>query len=69
MKPSYTNFDQIETDLKRLDLQKQVAWEELKLLKTEFKEGFRPLHWVESTVKIAGKYGVFLLLKKFISKR
>ena len=37
MKPLYTNFEQIETDLRRFDLERKVAWEELKLIKTEFK--------------------------------
>ncbi|MEO8934188.1 MAG: hypothetical protein ABI295_07755 [Xanthomarina sp.] len=69
MKPSYTNFDQIENDLKLLDLQRKVAWEELKMMKTEFKEDFKPFNWVESLIKGAGKYGVFMIFRKFLSKR
>ncbi|MCX7550087.1 hypothetical protein [Xanthomarina sp. F2636L] len=69
MKPTYTNFEQIETDLKRLYLERKVAWEELKLLKTEFKESFRPFNWVEPIIKGASKYGVFVLLRKFFLKR
>lgn len=69
MKQAYTNFEQIETDLKRLDLERLVAWEELKLLKTEFKEDLRPLNWVEPIIKGASKYGLFMLLRKLFSRR
>lgn len=68
MKPSYKNFDQIETELQLLDLQRKVAWEELKMVKTEFKEDFRPLNWVETLLKGAGKYGVFVLFRKLFTK-
>ena len=69
MKPLYTNFEQIETDLRRFDLERKVAWEELKLIKTEFKEDFRPFNWVEPIIKGASKYGVFMLLRKLFTKR
>ncbi|GGG58355.1 hypothetical protein [Bizionia arctica] len=69
MKPSYKNFEQIETELQLLDLERQVAWEELKLLKTEFKEDFRPLNWVEPIIKGASKYGLIMLIKKIFFKR
>ncbi|HLV39584.1 hypothetical protein [Xanthomarina sp.] len=68
MKPSYTNFKQIETDLKLLNLQRKVSWEELKLIKTEFKEDLRPFNWVETLIKGAGKYGVFVLFRKLFRK-
>lgn len=68
MKASYNNFDEIDTDLKRLDLQRKIAWEELKLVKHDFKDQFKPLSWVQSTLKFAGKYGIFMILKRFITK-
>lgn len=69
MIPSYTNFEQIETDLKRLDLERKVAREELKLLKKEFKEDFRPLNWIEPVIKGVSKYGLFVLIRKLFIKR
>ncbi|MCX7547232.1 DUF6327 family protein [Xanthomarina sp. F1114] len=69
MKPSYTNFDQIENDLKLLDLQRKVAWEELKVVKTEFKEEINPLNWIENFLSRTGKYGVFVFLRKLLLKK
>lgn len=69
MKPIYTNFKDLDTDIKRLDLERKIAWEELKLLKTEVKADFRPFNWVEPIIKVASKYGVFVLFKKFFNKR
>ena len=68
MKPSYTNFKDIETDLKRLVLERQIAWEELKLVKNDIKEDLKPYNWVQSALMLIGKYGVFILIKKFIKK-
>ncbi|OBX21129.1 MULTISPECIES: hypothetical protein [Bizionia] len=69
MKPPYTNFHDIETELKQLNLERKIAWEELKLLKTEIKDDFRPYNWIEPIVKGASKYGVFVLFRKLFSRR
>ncbi|SFN74117.1 hypothetical protein SAMN04487989_103136 [Bizionia echini] len=68
MKPNYTNFNDIEADLKLLNLERKIAWEELKLLKTELKDDFRPYNWIEPIIKGASKYGVFVLFRKLFSK-
>ena len=68
MKPYYTNFDDLETEIKQLSLERQIAWEELKLLKTEVKDDFRPYNWIEPIVKGASKYGVFMLFRKLFSR-
>ncbi len=63
MKP-YQTFEDIETDLKRLDLERHIAWEEMKLLKSEFQEDLKPANWLQTVLNIAGKYGLFLLAKR-----
>ncbi|EGV44385.1 hypothetical protein BZARG_736 [Bizionia argentinensis JUB59] len=68
MKPSYTNFNDLETDLKRLNLERRIAWEEIKLLKTEFKDDLTPYNWIEPIIKKASKYGVFMLVRKMFTK-
>lgn len=65
MKP-YQSFTEIEADLKRLDLERKIAFEEMKLLKTEFKEDLKPANWINTLLNVAGKYGLFILMKKFL---
>lgn len=62
----YKTQEEITTDLKRLQLEKQIAWEELKLIKGDFKESLQPYQWVQTGLKIFSKFGVMLLLKKII---
>ncbi len=63
---TYNSFKDIDNDLKKLDLERQIAWEELKLVKEEFKEDLQPLNWISSALKVVGKMGGFMLLKKII---
>ncbi|MCX7550068.1 hypothetical protein [Xanthomarina sp. F2636L] len=61
----YQSFEDIETELKHLDLERKIAWEELKFLKNEFQEDLKPANWIQYALKSAGKYGLFLLAKRF----
>ncbi|GGG58191.1 DUF6327 family protein [Bizionia arctica] len=61
----YQSFKEIETDLKRLSLEQNIAWEEMKLLKGEFQESLTPANWLQTGLKMAGKYGMFLMAKRF----
>ena len=63
---TYNSFKDIDNDLKKLNLERQIAWEELKLVKEEFKEDLQPINWVSSALKVVGKMGGFMLLKKII---
>lgn len=62
----YTSFDDIETDLKRLKLERDIALEELKILKSEFKQDLQPYHWMQTALKYVGKYGILMLFKKIL---
>lgn len=62
----YQSFEDIETDLKRLDLERSIAIEEMKLLKGEFKDDLKPANWLSTVLNVAGKYSFYVLLKKFL---
>jgi len=63
---NYESFTDIESDLKRLNLERKIALEEMKLLKTEFKEDLKPSNWVSTLLNLAGKYGLYMLMKRFL---
>ncbi|MBR9914408.1 MAG: hypothetical protein GYB32_06195 [Algicola sp.] len=63
---NYSTFEDIEYDLKRLNLERQIAFEELKGVKGQIKEDLKPLHWLQTAVKYASKFGSLMLLKKII---
>ncbi|MGC1204493.1 MAG: hypothetical protein WA839_06365 [Flavobacteriaceae bacterium] len=60
----YNNIENLEKDLKVLNLERQIAWEEIKAVKEEYKEDFRPYNWIQTGLKIASKFGAMVLLKK-----
>ncbi len=62
----YNNIESIERDLQVLNLERQIAWEEIVAVKDEYKEDFRPYNWIQSALKFASKFGAMILLKKII---
>lgn len=62
----YNSFEDIDHDLKRLRLERDIAWEELKLSKGEIAEHFKYPNWLNTILKGVSKYGFYLLIKKFI---
>jgi len=62
----YKNFDEIQLDLKRLDLERQIAIEELKGKKYGLEDYTKPLPWVKSILKFVSKYGLLMLAKKVL---
>lgn len=63
---SYNSFEEIERDLIRYKLERQIALEELKSLKGEFKEDLQPFNWVKTGFNYASKFGLMLLIKKIL---
>ncbi|KAA5827297.1 hypothetical protein FPF71_00175 [Algibacter amylolyticus] len=63
---TYQDIESIERDLKILNLERQIAFEEIKTLKEAYKDDLRPYNWIQSAAKIAGKFGGMMLLKKII---
>ncbi|WP_304141245.1 hypothetical protein [Mesoflavibacter zeaxanthinifaciens] len=62
----YRTQEDIKKDLRRLQLEKQIAWEELKVVKSDFKETLQPYTWLQTGFKMASKVGVMMLIKKII---
>lgn len=62
----YHSFNEIEADLKRLSLERNIALEEMKLLKSEFKDGLKLTNWMSTIFNVAGKYGLYKLMKRFL---
>ncbi|HIC31703.1 MAG: hypothetical protein JXK08_00035 [Flavobacteriaceae bacterium] len=62
----YRTQEDIKKDLRRLQLEKQIAWEELKIVKSDFKETLQPYTWLQTGFKMASKVGVMMLIKKII---
>tara|TARA_R110002049_G_scaffold13089_2_gene57413 strand:+ start:8959 stop:9159 length:201 start_codon:yes stop_codon:yes gene_type:complete len=60
----YQSFDEIDRDLKQLSLEKEIALEELKIVKGDFEESLKPLTIVSSAAKFLSKYGALMFIKK-----
>lgn len=62
---NYNSLSEIKNDLKVLDLEKDVALEELKIVKNQFYNFLKPFNLLGSAAKIVSKYGFIYLIKKF----
>ncbi|PQJ71826.1 MULTISPECIES: DUF6327 family protein [Polaribacter] len=60
----YQSFEEIDRDLKRLSLEKQIALEELKMVKNDFQEILKPMSLVSNALSAFGKFGTFMFIKK-----
>jgi hypothetical protein len=65
---NYQSFHDIEQDLKRLKLERHIALEEMKLSKNKLKDNFLQNSWLNLAIGVAGKYGFYVLLKRFIKE-
>lgn len=62
---NYQSLEEIELDLKRLNLERQIAIEELKLTKYNLEEHLKPINLVGNFLKFASKYGLLIRIKRF----
>jgi hypothetical protein len=61
---TYKSFEEISRDLKLLSLERQIALEELKMVKNDFEESLKPLSMVKNIFTAFGKFGVLMLIKR-----
>lgn len=61
---SYTTIEEINLDLKRLKLEREIAWEEMKGIKYEVEEDLRPYNWMGTVLSVGKKYGILYLVRK-----
>ena len=62
----YKNFEQIDYDLTRLNLERQIALEEIKGPKQEVKEDLSPYSWITTVLSAVKKYGILYLIRKVV---
>ncbi|PIB30450.1 hypothetical protein BFP77_04150 [Maribacter sp. 4U21] len=62
----YTNLEEVEYDLKRLSLEREIALEEIKGLKQDVKEDLSPYSWMSTVMSAVKKYGILYLIRKII---
>ena len=61
---SYNSSEEIKKDLKRLKLERQIAWEEMKGLRYKVKEDLQAYSWLNMALSVAKKYGMLYLIRK-----
>ena len=66
MKKSYRNQKEIAKELKKLKLQRKIAFEEIKLIMHEFKEDVSINNWITTAIKTITRIGVFNLVRKIV---
>ncbi len=62
----YKNFDEVEYNLKRLKLEREIALEELKGLKQDVQEDLSPYNWMSTAFSAAKKFGMLYLIRKIV---
>jgi hypothetical protein len=62
----YNTFDDIDRDLKRLNLERKIAIEELKLVRAKVEEDLKPINLMLTALKVAGQIGLFKMLKRMM---
>lgn len=66
---NYNNLNEINHDLKRLSLERQIAWEQMKGLKEDFKESVQPYNWFGPILSSAKQYGILYLIRLLFKKK
>lgn len=65
MENTISSFEDIEHNLKILNLRRKIALEEMKIAKTSLAHDLNPLEWMKpDLIKSASKLGMLYLLKK-----
>lgn len=67
MKKNISSFEDIENNLKILNLRREIAIEELKIAKKSITHDLNPLEWINpDLIKSTSKLGLLYLIKKFL---
>ncbi|WP_196886458.1 hypothetical protein [Aureivirga sp. CE67] len=69
MKKQYSSFKEIETDLKKLKLKKDISVEEIKLMNNTINEEFKSYKFLVEIINQIRKYGLVFLIEKFVLKK
>ncbi len=66
MKKHYKNSQEINTELKKLRLKRDISVEEIKLIKEQLKEDLSIANWIKTLATNLGKLGVYNFAKKMM---
>ncbi|MDY7396627.1 DUF6327 family protein [Aureibaculum sp. 2210JD6-5] len=64
----YNSFDEIDYELKRLNLERKIAWEEIKQSGNEVQDSLTPSGIMSPILGGIKKFGIFFLLKKLFKR-
>ncbi|MDF4201357.1 hypothetical protein PXD56_00220 [Maribacter sp. SA7] len=62
----YKNFEEVEFNLKRLKLEREIALEELKGIRQDVQEDLSPYNWLSTALSAAKKFGMLYLVRKVV---
>jgi hypothetical protein len=65
----YNSFEQIDQDLKKLNLERQIAVEELKMTQNQIKSELSLVNWLDAILMSVIKYGGTFVIKRFVKNR
>ena len=65
---TYNSFDEIDFELKRLNLERKIAWEEIKQAGNKVQDNLTPNNWIMPIYNGFKKFGIYFLLKKLFKK-
>lgn len=66
---TYTSLLDVEKDLKVLELEREIAIEELKSIKNDYVEKFKLVNIAVNVLKFTSKYGILLYFKNFFKRK
>lgn len=64
--PVYSSFEDIDQDLKILNLERQIAREELRNVGVEFKESLTPKHILLTAFSAIKDYGIYYIIRRIL---
>ena len=59
----YNSFEEIDFELKRLNLERKIAWEEIKHSGNTVQESLTPYNWIMPIIDTFKRFGILFLLK------
>lgn len=62
----YNTYEDVQRDLKRLNLERHIAWENMKLQKNKIGDELQPKQWMVTVYKVVQKYGVYILMRRLL---
>jgi len=67
MEKNISSFEDIENNLRILNLRRKIALEEVKIAKSSLAQNLNPVEWINpDLIKSTSKLGLLYLLKKYL---